>query len=239
MTLRELTGDMQRSKNELEETQMIVATPKKWDVITHKSSDMSLLMLSTQTMICIVGLSATLPNYLEVATVSERLFFFNSSYRPVHLAQQYIGISEQNFTAHIELQNEICYKKFVESLRKEVALGTVTNVKEACEWLGYTYLFIRMRLNPLVYGIEWDEVFYVDLTLPIWLIAHSSEIENIVVRDEEQNELETLVRSSCPLEVKLYRSRGSIDTFLLVSDAAYISASLALIMLSHFIKFID
>ncbi|CAB4274440.1 unnamed protein product [Prunus armeniaca] len=90
------------------------------------------------------------------------------------------------------------------------------------------------------------------------MVAHSSEIENIVVRDEEQNELETLVRSSCPLEVKvlknmerypfsfrliyaqlLYRSRGSIDTFLLVSDAAYISASLALIMLSHFIKFID
>ncbi|PQQ17081.1 hypothetical protein Pyn_27802 [Prunus yedoensis var. nudiflora] len=34
------------------------------------------------------------------------------------------------------------------------------------------------------------------------MVAHSSEIENIVVRDEEQNELETLVRSSCPLEVK-------------------------------------
>ncbi|KAH0984295.1 hypothetical protein GBA52_011472 [Prunus armeniaca] len=42
--------------------------------------------------------------------------------------------------------------------KAEVALGTVTNVKEACEWLGYTYLFIRMRLNPLMYGIGWDEV---------------------------------------------------------------------------------
>ncbi|CAB4309241.1 unnamed protein product [Prunus armeniaca] len=46
---------------------------------------------STQTMICIVGLSATLPNYLEVAQFlrvnpEARLFFFDSSYRPVPLA---------------------------------------------------------------------------------------------------------------------------------------------------------
>ena len=39
------------------------------------------------------------------------LFFFDSSYRPVPLAQQYIGISEQNFAARNELLNEICYKK--------------------------------------------------------------------------------------------------------------------------------
>lgn len=41
------------------------------------------------------------------------LFFFDSSYRPVPLAQQYIGISEPNFRARIELQNEICYKKVI------------------------------------------------------------------------------------------------------------------------------
>lgn len=45
-----------------------------------------------------------------------------------------------------------------DNLNAEVALGTVTNVKEACAWLGYTYLFIRMKTNPLVYGISWDEV---------------------------------------------------------------------------------
>ena len=39
------------------------------------------------------------------------LFFFDSSYRPVPLAQQYIGISEQNFAARNDLLNEICYKK--------------------------------------------------------------------------------------------------------------------------------
>ncbi|PWA39446.1 hypothetical protein CTI12_AA570910 [Artemisia annua] len=45
-----------------------------------------------------------------------------------------------------------------DNLNAEVTLGTVTNVKEACAWLGYTYLFIRMKMNPLVYGIGWDEV---------------------------------------------------------------------------------
>lgn len=34
------------------------------------------------------------------------------------------------------------------------------------------------------------------------MVAHSSEFENIVVREEEQNELESLARTSCPLEVR-------------------------------------
>lgn len=34
------------------------------------------------------------------------------------------------------------------------------------------------------------------------MVAHSSEFENIAVREEEQQELETLVRTSCPLEVR-------------------------------------
>lgn len=117
----------------------------------------------------------------------------------------------------------------------------------------------------------------------IEMVSHSSEFENIVVRDEEQNELETLVQTLCPVEVKggpsnkhgkisiliqacilvnisvdgfywfqsrtnydtwqliplfsnfqLYISRGWIDTFSLVSDAAYISASLARIMRALF-----
>ncbi|KAK4427739.1 DExH-box ATP-dependent RNA helicase DExH14 [Sesamum alatum] len=534
VTVRELTGDMQLSKNELEETQMIVTTPEKWDVITRKSSDMALSMLvklliidevhllnddrgpviealvartlrqveSTQSMIRIVGLSATLPNYLEVAQFlrvnpETGLFFFDSSYRPVPLEQHYIGISEHNFLARNEMMNEICYNKVVDSLRRghqvmvfvhsrkdtgktadklvemakrhedfdlftnashpqqglmkkevlksrnkelvqlfeyavgihhagmlrsdrglterlfsegllrvlvctatlawgvnlpahtvvikgtqiydpkaggwrdlgmldvmqifgragrpqfdksgegiiitshdklayylrlltsqlpiesqfinslkdnlnaEVALGTVTNVKEACAWLGYTYLFIRMKMNPLAYGIGWDEViadpslslkqralvsdaaraldkakmmrfdeksgnfyctelgriashFYIQYSSVetynemlrrhmndsevIDMVAHSSEFENIVVREEEQNELETLART-CPLEIKggpsskhgkvsiliqLYISRGSIDTFSLVSDASYISSSLARIMRALF-----
>lgn len=45
-----------------------------------------------------------------------------------------------------------------DNLNAEVVLGTVTNVKEGCAWLGYTYLFVRMSSNPLAYGMTWDEV---------------------------------------------------------------------------------
>ncbi|CAL8154966.1 unnamed protein product [Prunus armeniaca] len=52
---------------------------------------MQFMVESTQTMIRIVGLSATLLNYLEVAQFlrlnpEAGLFFFDSSYRPVPLA---------------------------------------------------------------------------------------------------------------------------------------------------------
>jgi activating signal cointegrator complex subunit 3 len=36
--VKELTGDMQLTKRELKETQMIVTTPEKWDVVTRKVS---------------------------------------------------------------------------------------------------------------------------------------------------------------------------------------------------------
>lgn len=44
------------------------------------------------------------------------------------------------------------------NLNAEVALGTVSNVDEAVQWLSYTYLFVRMRLNPVGYGITFDEI---------------------------------------------------------------------------------
>ncbi|KAF5808253.1 putative DNA helicase [Helianthus annuus] len=49
--------------------------------------------------------------------------------------------------------------QFISSLKDNLnAEVTPHNVKEACAWLGYTYLFIRMKMNPLAYGIGWDEV---------------------------------------------------------------------------------
>lgn len=45
-----------------------------------------------------------------------------------------------------------------DNLNAEIGLGTISNVDEAIEWLSYTYLFVRMRLNPHVYGIEYSEL---------------------------------------------------------------------------------
>ena len=37
-------------------------------------------------------------------------------------------------------------------------LGTIANIKDAVTWLGYTYLYIRMRVNPETYGIDESEI---------------------------------------------------------------------------------
>ena len=55
---------------------------------------------STQEPVRLVGLSATLPNYEDVATfmrvnLDKGLFFFDNSFRPVPLEQQYVGVTEK------------------------------------------------------------------------------------------------------------------------------------------------
>ena len=35
-----------------------------------------------------------------------------------------------------------------DQLSAEIVLGTVSNVKEAVNWLAYTYLYVRMLRNP-------------------------------------------------------------------------------------------
>ncbi|CAK7228554.1 Putative steryl acetyl hydrolase mug81 [Sporothrix eucalyptigena] len=47
--------------------------------------------------------------------------------------------------------------KLVDNLNAEIALGTVTSISEAVQWIGYSYLFVRMRRNPMAYGIDWAE----------------------------------------------------------------------------------
>lgn len=48
--------------------------------------------------------------------------------------------------------------KIVDNLNAEISLGTVTSIDEGVQWLGYTYLFVRMRKNPLAYGMGWKDV---------------------------------------------------------------------------------
>ena len=130
MQVKELTGDMQLSRAEIDATQMLVTTPEKWDVVTRKSisdpemaSIVKLMILDeihllqdergaviealvartlrqvniSQKMIRIVGLSATLPNYVDVATflrvnLNTGLFFFDGRFRPVPLDTRYVGV---------------------------------------------------------------------------------------------------------------------------------------------------
>ena len=54
--------------------------------------------------------------------------------------------------------------KLADQLNAEIVLGTVQNAREACNWLGYTYLYVRMLRNPTLYGLEAD-VLTRDITL--------------------------------------------------------------------------
>ena len=48
-------------------------------------------------------------------------------------------------------------KNLCDHMNAEVIAGTVTNVREAVIWIQYTYMYIRMKKNPLVYGISNEE----------------------------------------------------------------------------------
>ncbi|XP_053736130.1 activating signal cointegrator 1 complex subunit 3 isoform X1 [Synchiropus splendidus] len=54
-----------------------------------------------------------------------------------------------------------------DNLNAEIALGTVTNVDEAVKWLSYTYLYVRMRANPLAYGIN-QKVYQMDPSMALY-----------------------------------------------------------------------
>ena len=170
VVVNELTGDQQLTKEQIANTQMIVTTPEKWDIITRKSGDRTYTQLvrlviideihllhdhrgpvlesivartirqieTTQEMIRVVGLSATLPNYADVATFlrvnpDKGLFYFDNSFRPVPLQQQYIGITEKKAIKRFQLMNEIVYEKVLSQAGKNQVLVFVHSRKECAK----------------------------------------------------------------------------------------------------------
>ncbi|KAJ2720409.1 activating signal cointegrator 1 complex subunit 3 [Coemansia sp. Benny D115] len=209
-----------------------------------------------------------------------------------------------HYVSAITMQHPIESKfasQMVDNLNAEVTLGTVTNVDEAVAWLGYTYLFIRMRKNPLVYGLSGDAIaedpmlgsrrselvteaatelsrlqmivfdpatgfmapkdlgriasaYYLrhesveifnQLMRPksteadmIALLCRAKEFDQIRMRQTEEKELKSLLRTACCCDVKggldsqyaktsillqAAISRSRIDDFSLVSDSAYVA----------------
>ncbi|XP_012272228.1 activating signal cointegrator 1 complex subunit 3 [Orussus abietinus] len=156
VSVRELTGDMQLTKSEILQTQMIVTTPEKWDVVTRKgtgdialTSIVKLLIIdevhllhgdrgpvvealvartlrqveSSQSMIRIVGLSATLPNYVDVGRFLrvnpyKGLFYFDHRFRPVPLSQTFIGVKAIKPLQQMADMDTVCYNHVVDMVRK-------------------------------------------------------------------------------------------------------------------------
>ncbi|MQM18597.1 hypothetical protein Taro_051592 [Colocasia esculenta] len=193
IVVRELSGDQTLNRQQIDETQIIVTTPEKWDIVTRKSGDRTYTQLvklliideihllhdnrgpvlesivartvrqieTRREHIRLVGLSATLPNYEDVALFlrvhkgdgkkdekvhkkaldngkeDEKkvpgLFYFDNSYRPVPLAQQYIGITVKKPLQRFQLMNEICYEKVMAVAGKHQVLIFVHSRKETAK----------------------------------------------------------------------------------------------------------
>ncbi|OAL55703.1 Sec63-domain-containing protein [Pyrenochaeta sp. DS3sAY3a] len=152
----ELTGDRQLTKQQIAETQIIVTTPEKYDVITRKATDTSYITLvrlicideihllhdergpvvesivsrtlrrSEQTgdNVRIVGLSATLPNFRDVASFlrvdeDKGLFHFDATFRPCPLKQEFIGVTDKKAIKQLKVMNDVCYTKVLEQVGEQ------------------------------------------------------------------------------------------------------------------------
>ncbi|KAH8602881.1 Sec63 Brl domain-containing protein [Bisporella sp. PMI_857] len=151
ITVSELTGDRQLTKQQIADTQIIVTTPEKWDVITRKATDLSYTNLvhliiideihllhddrgpvlesivsrtirkmeQTGDPVRLIGLSATLPNYRDVASFlrvdpAKGMFHFDGTYRPCPLRQEFVGITEKKAIKQLKTMNDVTYTKVLE-----------------------------------------------------------------------------------------------------------------------------
>jgi pre-mRNA-splicing helicase BRR2 len=156
ISVKELSGDSSLTRQQIAETQVLVTTPEKWDIVTRQGEGRAYTQLvrlviideihllhddrgpvlesivarvirqveTTAEPIRLVGLSATLPNYADVATFlrvkpQKGLFFFDHSFRPVPLQMQYVGVTERNAFKRFQLQNEICYDRALSQRRHD------------------------------------------------------------------------------------------------------------------------
>lgn len=123
----EYTGDTTTTCEQLNAAKVVIATPEKFDIMTRKLNFdiiVSTLIIDEihilhdtrgaviETIVCrmlrhtelfqrhirIVGLSATLPNYKDVARFiqAQETFYFEPGYRPVPLSISLIGVKKHN-----------------------------------------------------------------------------------------------------------------------------------------------
>ncbi|KAH0839471.1 P-loop containing nucleoside triphosphate hydrolase protein [Lanmaoa asiatica] len=113
-----------------------------------------------------VGLSATLLNYQDVATflrVDELkgLFYFDASYRPCGLQQQFISVTEKKAIKQFQVTNEVCYEKLLDQAGKNQTLvfahSRKETVKSACLFILVPYKRKLLERVPIPIKESIDE----------------------------------------------------------------------------------
>ncbi len=148
--------------------QVIVCTPEKWDIITRKGVErtytklvrllifdeihllhddrgpvLEALVVRVRRQIDhsdvrLIGLSATLPNYKDVATflgVNKHtgLFYFDNSYRPVPLEQKFIGVTEKKALKRHQIMMDVVFKEVQARAGRSQVLIFVHSRKETAK----------------------------------------------------------------------------------------------------------
>ncbi|GMP22456.1 hypothetical protein CsSME_00000475 [Camellia sinensis var. sinensis] len=136
--VRELSGDQTLTHQQIKETQIIVTTLEKGPVLESIVARTVKQIETTKEHTRLVGLSATLPNYEDVALflrvdLNKGLFHFDNSYRPCPFAQQFIGVMVKNPLQRLQLMNDICYEKVVSVAGKHQVLVFVHSRKETAK----------------------------------------------------------------------------------------------------------
>lgn len=240
LQVSELSGDTATSQSQLMNTQLIVATPEKWDIITRKSVELgvaSLLklliidevhllhnergavleaivsrtfvqqQLRGQGGIRLVGLSATLPNWMDVASFlqvdrQKAVFVFDSSYRPIPLEQTFCAVKKSPGTALTSTMNSVVYDKVVDcAQRGEQSLVFVHSRKDTVFTAQYLLERARRehRMDYLVRpgseseSVLRDSILQVNLTPAMeTLFQHGLGVHHAGMGKEERALVESL-----------------------------------------------
>jgi replicative superfamily II helicase len=120
-----------------------------------------------QKRIRLVGLSATLPNYYDVADflgVKEGLFAFDSSYRATPLTMKFFGISEKRpYDEYKKLENELVYEQVIKYLKKgKQILVFVHSRMETMNFAKELYRLAQENCEEDYFRYESDETGYIE-----------------------------------------------------------------------------
>ncbi|KAK4338827.1 hypothetical protein RND71_040289 [Anisodus tanguticus] len=119
VSVKELSGDQTLTRQQIEETHIIVTTPEKWDIITRESGDCTYTQFVKLLIIDEIHLleSITARTIRQIETTKEHI-------------QLYIGITVKKPLQRFQLMNDVCYEKVISMAGKYQVLIFVHSRKE-------------------------------------------------------------------------------------------------------------
>lgn len=117
---------------------------------------------SSQKMTRIVGLSATLPNFQDVAEFlrvdpNHGLFYFDNSYRPVPLTQTFMGVRAIESNTQARVMDKICYNLIVQNVMQSKQVMIFVHARNSTQK-------VATKLRELIQLNNKLELFQPDLT---------------------------------------------------------------------------